>query len=67
MPSPPACSAPFPFSFHPALRLVADPLLFERFPQIAFNAGRPDRSIILDTEDYLHIARPEIATFRRLS
>jgi prolyl-tRNA editing enzyme YbaK/EbsC (Cys-tRNA(Pro) deacylase) len=33
------------FSFHPALRLVADPLLFERFPQIAFNAGRLDRSI----------------------
>ncbi len=32
-----------PFSFHPALRLVADPLLFERFPQIAFNAGRLDR------------------------
>lgn len=56
-----------PFSFHPALRLVADPLLFERFPQIAFNAGRLDRSIILDTEDYLYIARPEIATFRRLS
>ncbi|EOF9218141.1 YbaK/prolyl-tRNA synthetase associated domain-containing protein [Klebsiella pneumoniae] len=56
-----------PFSFHPALRLVADPLLFERFPQIAFNAGRLDRSIILDTEDYLHIARPEISTFRRLS
>ena len=55
-----------PFSFHPALRLVADPLLFERFPQIAFNAGRLDRSIILDTEDYLPIARPEIATFRRL-
>ncbi|MDO2013802.1 hypothetical protein Q2398_25250, partial [Escherichia coli] len=23
--------------------------------------------IILDTEDYLHIARPEIAPFRRLS
>ncbi|KAB1181428.1 YbaK/EbsC family protein, partial [Escherichia coli] len=56
-----------PFRFHPAVRLVADPLLFERFPQIAFNAGRLDRSIILDTEDYLHIARPEIATFRRLS
>ncbi|MDH8292288.1 YbaK/prolyl-tRNA synthetase associated domain-containing protein, partial [Klebsiella pneumoniae] len=31
------------------------------------NAGRLDRSIILDTEDYLHIARPEIANFRRLS
>ncbi|VDR27943.1 Prolyl-tRNA deacylase proX [Raoultella terrigena] len=27
-----------PFSFHPALRLVADPLLFENFSEIAFNA-----------------------------
>lgn len=54
-----------PFSFHPALRLVADPLLFERFPEIAFNAGRLDTSIILDTADYLRIARPELAVFRR--
>ena len=28
-----------PFSFHPKLKLVADPLLFERFDEIAFNAG----------------------------
>ncbi len=28
-----------PFSFHPNLKLVADPLLFERFDEIAFNAG----------------------------
>ncbi len=27
------------FSFHPNLKLVADPLLFERFNEIAFNAG----------------------------
>ncbi|UMX87668.1 YbaK/prolyl-tRNA synthetase associated domain-containing protein [Klebsiella pneumoniae] len=65
-PSPPACSAFHPFSFHPALRLVADPLLFDAFLKSPLTPGA-DRSIILDTEDYLHIARPEIATFRRLS
>ncbi|HIF5452773.1 TPA: YbaK/prolyl-tRNA synthetase associated domain-containing protein [Klebsiella oxytoca] len=54
-----------PFSFHPALRLVADPVLFERFPEIAFNAGQLDKSIILDTADYLRIARPELAAFHR--
>ncbi|MCE9899598.1 YbaK/prolyl-tRNA synthetase associated domain-containing protein [Raoultella terrigena] len=54
-----------PFSFHPALRLVADPLLFENFSEIAFNAGRLDRSIILNTADYLRIARPELVAFRR--
>ena len=54
-----------PFSFHPSLRLVADPLLFERFPEIAFNAGQLDKSIILDTADYLRIARPELIAFHR--
>ena len=54
-----------PFSFHPSLRLVADPLLFERFPEIAFNAGQLDKSIILNTTDYLRIARPELVVFRR--
>jgi Ala-tRNA(Pro) deacylase len=54
-----------PFSFHPALRLVADPLLFARFPEIAFNAGQLDKSIILDTADYLRIARPELTAFHR--
>jgi len=41
-----------PFSFHPELKLLVDPLLFERFDEIAFNAGRLDRSIVLNTEDY---------------
>ncbi|EMY3085146.1 MULTISPECIES: YbaK/prolyl-tRNA synthetase associated domain-containing protein [Raoultella] len=56
-----------PFSFHPDLRLIADPLLFDRYPEIAFNAGQLDKSIILNTEDYLRIARPELFAFRRES
>ena len=46
---PAAFSAPFPFSFHPDLTLVADPLLFERFDEIAFNAGLLEKSVIMDT------------------
>ena len=56
-----------PFSFHPSLRLVADPLLFDRFKEIAFNAGSLEKSVILNTEDYLHIAQPELVSFRRQS
>ncbi|MTD39849.1 YbaK/prolyl-tRNA synthetase associated domain-containing protein [Erwinia sp. CPCC 100877] len=56
-----------PFSFHPALKLVADPLLFERFDEIAFNAGRLDRSIVLNSADYLRIAQPELIEFRRIT
>ena len=54
-----------PFSFHPKLKLVADPLLFERFDEIAFNAGMLDKSVILKTADYLRIAQPELVNFRR--
>ena len=54
-----------PFSFHPKLKLVADPLLFERFDEIAFNACRLDKSVILKTADYLRIAQPELVNFRR--
>lgn len=54
-----------PFSFHPSLRLIADPLLFSRYDEIAFNAGRLEKSVILNTGDYLRIARPELVTFRR--
>jgi len=50
-----------PFSFDPGLRLLVDPELFRRYREIAFNAGRLDRSIILDADDYLRIARPELA------
>ncbi|MEZ2604333.1 YbaK/prolyl-tRNA synthetase associated domain-containing protein [Kluyvera intermedia] len=56
-----------PFSFHNTLRLVADPLLFERFDEIAFNAGSLDKSVILNTQDYLRIAQPELAAFHRES
>ncbi|EBJ4822318.1 YbaK/prolyl-tRNA synthetase associated domain-containing protein [Salmonella enterica] len=45
--------------------LAADPLLFERFDEIAFNAGLLEKSVIMNTQDYLRIARPELAVFRR--
>jgi len=54
-----------PFSFHPALRLVADPELFERYREIAFNAGRLDASMVLDAEDYLRLAVPKMAQIRQ--
>lgn len=54
-----------PFSFHPELQLVADPELFERYREIAFNAGRLDASMVLDAADYLRIARPELARIRQ--
>ncbi|MEX3019383.1 YbaK/prolyl-tRNA synthetase associated domain-containing protein [Kluyvera sp. STS39-E] len=54
-----------PFSFHHSLKLVADPLLFENFAEIAFNAGSLERSVILNTQDYLRIAKPEQVAFRR--
>lgn len=47
------------------IKLVADPLLFERFDEIAFNAGMLDKSVILKTADYLRIAQPELVNFRR--
>ena len=52
-----------PFSFHPDLKLVADPLLFERFDEIAFNAGLLEKSILPSPEDYLRLARPEQLSF----
>jgi Ala-tRNA(Pro) deacylase len=54
-----------PFSFHPELQLVADPELFERYREIAFNAGRLDASMVLDAGDYLRLARPLMAEIRR--
>ncbi|WP_235423988.1 YbaK/prolyl-tRNA synthetase associated domain-containing protein [Citrobacter koseri] len=54
-----------PFSFHPNLKLVADPLLFERFNEIAFNAGVLEKSVIMNTDDYLRIAQPELVNFHR--
>lgn len=47
-----------PFVFDDKVRLVVDPALVERNTEIAFNAGRLDRPIALDSADYVRIARP---------
>ncbi|WP_439212356.1 YbaK/prolyl-tRNA synthetase associated domain-containing protein [Duffyella gerundensis] len=49
-----------PFSFHPDLRLLVDPLLFERFDEIAFNAGLLEKSVILNTNDYRALCKANI-------
>ncbi|MBK0092104.1 YbaK/prolyl-tRNA synthetase associated domain-containing protein [Erwinia sp. S59] len=41
-----------PFSFHPDLQLVVDPLLFKRYDEIAFNAGLLEKSVVLNVADY---------------
>ena len=48
-----------PFSAHPDLDLVVDPGLLKH-PVIFFNAGRLDRSLALDTRDYVQIAQPRV-------
>ncbi|GHU28125.1 hypothetical protein AGMMS50256_09530 [Betaproteobacteria bacterium] len=50
-----------PFSFSPDIRLVVDPQLLSRHEEIAFNAGRLDTSIVLNTADYARIAQPLLA------
>ncbi len=47
-----------PFALSPAIKLVVDPGLLESFDEIAFNAGRLDRSIVLNSSDYVRIAQP---------
>ncbi|MGB8416489.1 YbaK/prolyl-tRNA synthetase associated domain-containing protein [Paraburkholderia sp.] len=47
-----------PFSFSPTIKLIVDPELVESFDEIAFNAGQLDRSMILDSVDYVRIAKP---------
>nr|MBA2814725.1 putative Ala-tRNA(Pro) deacylase [Candidatus Pantoea persica] len=49
-----------PLSFHPDLTLVVDPLLFVRYEEIAFNAGRLDRSVIVNTEDYRRLCNSKL-------
>lgn len=41
--------------------LLVDPGLVTAHAELAFNAGRLDRSIVLDTADYLRIAAPTLA------
>jgi Ala-tRNA(Pro) deacylase len=48
-----------PFSFHPDLTLIADPGLLAH-EDIYFNAARLDRSLALNTEDYVRLAVPRL-------
>ena len=46
-----------PFSFSPELELIVDPSLLAN-ETIYFNAARLDRSLALNTKDYMSIAQP---------
>lgn len=54
-----------PFVFSEDIALLVDPALVEHWSEIAFNAGRLDRSIVLDTGDYLRVARPRLVAIAR--
>ncbi|MFV5515798.1 YbaK/EbsC family protein [Acinetobacter gerneri] len=47
-----------PFSFHDALTVIADHDIFNRFDEIAFNAGSLSKSIKMKSKDYLQIVQP---------
>lgn len=49
-----------PFSPGPQVALVVDPDLVERHAEIAFNAGRLDRSMVLNAQDYVRVAKPAL-------
>jgi Ala-tRNA(Pro) deacylase len=49
-----------PFSYDERLELIADPALRD-CDELYFNAGRLDRSIALDSEDYRRLAAPRVA------
>jgi Ala-tRNA(Pro) deacylase len=53
-----------PFAFDERLVLIADPELMQS-PKIYFNAARLDRSVELDTRDYLRIAQPRLERIAR--
>jgi Ala-tRNA(Pro) deacylase len=49
-----------PFSFNDQLQILADPSIEEN-EDVVFNAGRLDRSIFMKMDDYLRIAKPQLA------
>ena len=51
-----------PFSFSRDVPLIVDEKLIKRYDEIAFNAGRLDASIVLNSADYLRIATPILVT-----
>lgn len=52
-----------PFGSLLGLKTIVDSRLSEN-KEIAFNAGRHDRSIKMDYEDYLHTENPEVVVFK---
>ncbi len=48
-----------PFSFNDELELLVDPSLLEN-DEIYFNAARLDRSMVLNTRDYVAVAKPRL-------
>jgi Ala-tRNA(Pro) deacylase len=51
-----------PFTFEPALPLVADPAI-QANEEVVFNAARLVRSIFMPLADYLRAATPKLASF----
>ena len=51
-----------PVSFNPDVMLVVDETLIARNQEIAFNAGLHERSIIIQTQDYLEAVKPKLAS-----
>jgi len=49
-----------PFSFNEQLQVLADPLI-QQNQEVVFNAGCLDRSIFMKLDDYIRIAKPQIA------
>lgn len=59
----PGCVPPFGEPILP-LELIADPRLVE-LEEIAFTAGRHDRSIVMGAEDWRRVARPRLVPCSR--
>lgn len=53
-----------PFSFSRDIAVVVDRALIRENEEIAFNAGRLDRSIVMSVEDYVRLTQPEVAAIR---
>lgn len=54
-----------PVSFHEKLLNIADPTLFTRYEEIAFNAGSRDTSIIINARDFERIVNPKKIAFAK--
>ena len=53
-----------PVALDERLNEIADPSLFTRYAELAFNAGSRDTSIIINTEDFRRIVNPRQVDFR---